>query len=780
MARVSRLSAPARFGALLSLLLSSAAVAAVDSGAMEGSLEPALLEVTVNGQRGEEPAEFLRGPNGALFVSVAFLGHWRLRVPNVAAIRHDGEFYYPLSAMPTLRLSLDQAAQSIAIQADASAFEGQSEVLGYEDMMPMTPSASGLYLNYDLFVEHARGETSGAGAFEAGFFTRHGAGYQSFIASAGGGRTHVTRLETNWTIDRPSHMTSLRLGDAITFAGPGAAPFRFAGVQYARNFAIRPGYLTMPLPVAGGSAAVPSVVDVYVNDALQGQQAVQPGPFELSNIPVPSGGGTVQLVVRDLLGREIVSEQSYYASAQLLRAGLHDFSWEAGFLRERFGRKSNDYGAFFASTTHRYGLSDHFTGEATAQASEDHQMGGLSLAAVVSDLGQAGASASVSHSDAGTGFRAAASFERRASGLSFGLLSDYASADYAVLGVDDGRPAPRLTVQAFADMPLRHGGVGVNFVHRSLRGDEDETVAGIFGTVRVARAVNLQLYARHTMVGESRTSVGAHVAVALGGRRSASASVDSSRFGTAGYLSVQSDPPPGPGDGFRASARIGEASGGEAAYVRNLAGTSLTAEASYARGDVGVRLSAFGSLGLMGGRAFASRALGDSFAAVKLDGLAGVRVYADNQPVGVTDASGFIVIPGLRPFERNTLRIEQADLPLDVSLVSEEVAVRPYGRAGTIVRFETHRERGAILAVKLEDGTPLPTGAIVRIEGRAAGGVAVGGGEVYLTDAVGPLRLTASWDGQACRFDATVPESEDPQPRIEGLVCRRSNDYAAR
>ena len=319
-------------------------------------------------------------------------------MPNAAAIRHEGELYYPLSAMPTLRLSLDQAAQSIAIQADASAFEGQNEALAGEDMMAMTPSASGLYLNYDLFAEHVRGETNGAGAFEAGLFTRMGAGYQSFIASAGGGRTHVTRLETNWTIDRPNNMTSVRIGDSITFAGPGAAPFRFAGVQYARNFAIRPGYLTMPLPVAGGSAAVPSVVDVYVNDALQGQQAVQPGPFELSNIPVPSGGGTVQLVVRDLLGREIVSEQSYYASAQLLRGGLHDFSWEAGFLRERFGRESNGYGAFFASTTHRYGLSDHFTGEATAQASEDHQMAGLSLAAIVFDLGQAGASASVSHS----------------------------------------------------------------------------------------------------------------------------------------------------------------------------------------------------------------------------------------------------------------------------------------------------------------------------------------------------------------------------------------------
>ena len=66
-------------------------------------------------------------------------------------------------------------------------------------------------------------------------------------------------------------------------------------MQYARNFAVQPGYLTMPLPIASGTAAVPSVVDVYVNNTLQGQQQVAPGPFELSNVPVPSGNGTVAI-----------------------------------------------------------------------------------------------------------------------------------------------------------------------------------------------------------------------------------------------------------------------------------------------------------------------------------------------------------------------------------------------------------------------------------------------------------------------------------------------------
>jgi len=790
MAQPFRRLSPARLCLILPLLLGSAAVSAADdadssedtaaAASAEAALEPALLEVIVNGQRGSEATEFLRGPTGALYVSAAFLRAWRIRVPAAVPIRHEGEAYYPASSIPTLRLAEDQAAQSVSIDADARAFEHQNAAFGEADFMEMTPPSSGAFLNYDLFVDHVRGETSAAGALEAGIFTRHGAGVASFIASAGGDRTRVLRLETTWTIDRPNHMTSIRIGDAISSAGPGAAPVRFAGVQYARNFAVQPGYLTMPLPIASGSAAIASIVDVYVNSTLQGQQPVQPGPFELSNIPVPSGGGTVQLVVRDLLGREIVSEQSYYASTQLLRSGLHDFSYEAGLLREAFGRESNQYGSFFASMTHRYGFSDQVTGEATAQASEALQMLGVAATAIVSNLGQVGGSAAASHSRRGTGFRAAGSFERRAAGPSFGILADYTSAAYSVLGVPEARTPPRYTVQAFADMPIRRGGIGVNFLHRELRDEPSETIAGAFGSLGITSTVSVQLYTRHTMIGRRQTSFGAHLSLALGGRRSASASIDSSRGGTAGYLSFQSDPPAGPGDGFRATARLGESSGGEATYVRNLPSASLTAQASYARGAAGVRLSATGALGWMDGRAFASRSLGESFATVKLEGFPGVHVYADNQPVGVTDRNGSIVVPGLRAFDRNTIRIEQADLPIDAMLESEEIEIRPYARTGTIVRFAARRERGALMRVRLEDGSVLPAGAMVRIEGQAEAFVAVSGGEVYVPNVTGNVQMHASWAGQSCAFAAQVPRSEDPQPLIEGLICRRTPTYAAR
>ncbi|HMG46646.1 MAG TPA: fimbria/pilus outer membrane usher protein [Allosphingosinicella sp.] len=798
MARPRRLPITFRLGLLLSLLFGPAAAAADVVGANGAETEaaatatagpadiavalaltPALLDVTVNGQAGDEPVQFLRDRAGRIYISGAFLRAWRIRAPTTVPVRVEGEAYYLAAAMPALRLTVAEAAQSIAIEADPGAFEGQSAALDETEAVAMTPPAIGAFLNYDVFADHYRGKTNLNGLFEVGVFTAGGAGTASFLASAGGGRTQVTRLETTWTIDRPNRMTSIRIGDSISSAGPGAAPVRFAGVQYARNFAVQPGYITMPLPAVGGSAAVPSVVDVYVNSALQAQQQVSPGPFELRNVPVPSGGGQVRLVMRDLLGREIVSEQSYYASAQLLRAGLHDFSYEAGFLREAFGRRSNQYGEFFASTTHRYGISDRITGEATAQASKNTQMVGIAINAIVFDLAQAGGSVALSHSRDRMGFRAAASFERHANSFSLGLRADYTSAHYAAVGFPADRPPPRYTVQAFADMPLPRGGIGVNFLYRSLRGEDDETLAGIFASWQVRPNIGVQFYARHSIVGTRQTSIGAHLAVSFGGRRSASLSVDREHGRSAAYLSYQDDPPPGPGDGFRVMARLGEDEAADATYVRNISAATLTAQATYARGAPGLRLSARGSIGLMGGRVFASRSLGESFAAVRLDGYPGVHVFADNQPVGVTDKSGFLIVPGLRAFDRNTIRIEEGDLPLDVSLASNEIQVRPFARAGTAIRFAARRERGVLMHVRLEDGRDLPAGAQVRAEGAAETFVAVSGGEVYAPNLTGVVRMRASWGTKTCEFTAAVPAGDDLQPRLDNLVCREEPHYAA-
>lgn len=764
----------------VALLIPLSAASAAGDAAPPPSLRPALLEVTVNGSRMSEPALVFRGDSGALYVSGASLTRWRLRLPPGPPVEFDGEAYYRLDQVDGLRTLVSEQDQTLRVEASNALFERQETRLSDSSAMPMTTPGTGGFLNYDLLAEHVSGETSVNGAVELGFFTRHGVATSSFVATTGRGKDRVVRLDTAWTIDWPEKLTTLRIGDSLSIAGPGAVPYRFAGLHYARNYAVQPGFITMPLPALTGSTDVPSIVDVYVNNVLQGSQELGPGPFDLNDIPVQSGGGKVQLVMHDLLGRQVVTEASYYASTSLLRKGLHDFSYEVGFLRDEFGFESNDYDELVASTTHRYGLTDTVTGEAQLQLSEDRQLASLGFTALAFDLGQIGLSASASHSERGTGARASVSFDRQTSGLSFGARGEYASADYAFVSMPKDFVPPRFTGQFFVDTPAFGGTIGANYIYREQRRRDDESLAGIFANFRLGDRTSLYLFARHSASGRKEASVGAHIAIALGGRKSAAATLEQRGGKTDAFLSFQNDPPPGVGGGYRVSANIGPTDGAEAVYTYNFQSATVGAQAGHHDGKTGIRLSAAGGVGLVAGKVFASRQLGESFASVKVGGYPNVDVYADNQLIGTTGDDGTLIIPRLRPFEPNVIRIDEADLPLDVRLSGTEIALRPYGRTGSEVRFDVERERGVLMQVSLEDGSRLPAGAEVRVEGGTTSYVTASGGEVYVPDLAGRARLHARWGIETCSFTVMVPDNDDPQPRLDGVICEKAPVYAVR
>ena len=81
------------------------------------------------------------------------------------------------------------------------------------------------------------------------------------------------------------------------------------------------------------------------------------------------------------------------------------------------------------------------------------------------------------------------------------MLGEYRSALFGFIGMPDDYRPPRFTVQAFADLPVERGSIGFNFLHRSLRGQPSETLAGVFGSYQLSREAMLQLYARRAVRG---------------------------------------------------------------------------------------------------------------------------------------------------------------------------------------------------------------------------------------------------------------------------------------
>ncbi|MGY8786643.1 MAG: hypothetical protein ACKVIB_14730, partial [Pseudomonadales bacterium] len=64
-----------------------------------------------------------------------------------------------------------------------------------------------------------------------------------------------------------------------------------------------------------------------------------------------------------------------------------------------------------------------------------------------------------------------------------------------------------------------------------------------------------------------------------------------------------------------------------------------------------------------------------------------------------------------------TVRIEQADLPFDAQIDAVQLDAVPNLRSGLLLKFPIKRSRGALLTVVLENGEPLPAGALAQIIG---------------------------------------------------------------
>jgi outer membrane usher protein len=131
----------------------------------------------------------------------------------------------------------------------------------------------------------------------------------------------VVRLDTSFRYSDPQRMITYGAGDTINGGLAWTRPVRIGGLQAQSNFLLRPDLVTIPLPSMGGSAAVPSTVDVYINNMKTFSQEVPAGPFGVSNIPLLSGAGNAELVIRDSAGHETKSTLPFYASSSLLYRG---------------------------------------------------------------------------------------------------------------------------------------------------------------------------------------------------------------------------------------------------------------------------------------------------------------------------------------------------------------------------------------------------------------------------------------------------------------------------
>lgn len=691
------------------------------------------LEVVLNGQAASGLIEVERvaspdpdsGEEPRLSIALA---DWQALGLIATAAEVDGAGRVALARLGDVRALYDAGGQRLQLILPIRRFRGSIiDVVGAPASLPDETPLNAT-LNYDMFVQHARPPfASGAGTELAGIVegrlaSAWGSLNQSLISQvpALGGEASVRRLETSYRYYDPVEMVSWQLGDAVSAGLPSRPAIRFGGLQWRRNFSLRPGLVTFPMPSISGSAAVPTSVDVYVDQIRRSQLSVAPGPFTLNQLPVLAGPSQVQVVVRDALGRDQVTTLDLFASPQLLKPGLLDFALQAGVARRGYAGLDDRYDRdALAIGSLRYGLTPRITLQGQGEYAREVS---LLSAGVASLIGQRG---SFALDVAGSRYRGDAGGElsgrfdyyfgrRLILNGSFSEASDQFR-DVATMDVV-GTGLTRSRQQLALSQGFDSGGtLALSWVRQRSLDDSRFSSLMLSAARNVAGRGYLSLSGWQSLEDSSwGTSLGLNWF--LGERQSVGGFYETSNTGSTGVLTAQSTLALDAGWGWRVDAASGQRDYRRAELRNRNAVSDVTALVEDGQsGQIG-RLGATGGLVWMPGTVQAGRRINDAYALVDL-GYPDVAIFHENRLIGRTDREGYLLVNGLNAYQQNKLSLQALDLPLEVSVGDAERRVIPARESGVRVRFDVARNSEALIALRQRDGRWFPLGSRLLLPG---------------------------------------------------------------
>jgi outer membrane usher protein len=788
------------------------------------SAEPSislLLDTVINGSPTNTLTTFVQFPDKSIGASLADLAALGLKVEG----RGPPSTLIKLSEVPTLTYKYDERAQRISITI-GSAYQQPHvlDVRARDLQRPQTPRADwGAVLNYDLFGAASNLIHSNAVSFGGASLTLDGRALspygvfeQTGIASVDSqGREQTVRLNTTFTYADPAHLTTWTAGDTINGATNWSRPIRIGGFQVQSNFALRPDLVTTPMASLGGTAAVPSTVDLYVNNVRTYSQDVGSGPFNLVNVPLINGAGDAQVVIRNASGQTMTASLPFFSSASLLAPGLNSWSFEAGLPRTSFGASDDAYKSTPAvSATLLHGASSWLTYGGHAEATTGLVNGALNLAVKTGVVGVATAAFTQSSYRGKTGSQAAFNYETFFGGISltagiqrtFGDYEDLASvtarlqattvnsnpliylssdtgavSDQINPSLYDSARAPTQIDHVTASGPLGfdpHSNWSLSYVPTRLAsGDTSRPMTASYSRTLPYNASFFATWFRD-FAGARTTGVFVGFNVALGAS-SISTNISS---GSGGETStIQASRPLGlaPGDvGWSVRDSEGAAAFREVDGSVRLAPATLRVGLQQSPAGASGTMEAIGAVAMMGGHFFASDRIDDAFAVIDA-GAPGVLITSENRPIGKTDANGMMLVPTLRSFQNNSIEMDPSNLPVDIQIQSTRQVVTPAEHAGLMVSFAIkHDTSTALVDFVGDDGKYITVGSAGRLQG--AGQFLLGyDGQAFIDNLKASNTVViAQGDGECvARFDFRPAKGK--QVHIGPVVCHRTTVASA-
>jgi outer membrane usher protein len=597
-------------------------------------------------------------------------------------------------------------------------------------------------------------------------------------SNEGLGENGFSRGNTYFAHDDADHDRRLQAGDVTVSGDPLLGDVDLLGFGAERLFAIDPYVYRFPTPAVTGVISSPGTADVYVNGLLARSIPLQPGAFDLSEIPVESGLNDVAVVVRDASGNARTYQQSYFSTDSLLRKGLTDYDYGAGLLRA--GEGSDSYGNAALAASYRVGVSDDATlgGRfvATASGREVEGVSDLRFGPAVFHVAEA---VSDGGGSSGTATDLALSFTGRTTAISAGLTSNGPS--FRTLSATTIAGAnPRLSVQATASQRIGTATVQFSHVRQTFDAGLAQSTDSLTFAGAMGRSAQVAVGAARTRSGVLRpqTSVNVSLTRSLGNRTAITTSESAGALRGAGF--EYREQPISSDEGFGYDARY-DGTGSSSEQLSAVGHTAIADLSAYVQSSGGssptITVAAAGSVAAVDGHVMWSRPIGDAFALVESGAVGGVPVFVDGRPVGRTNGSGLLLVPSLGAYASNRISLDVSGLPLGVDLASGEKYVAPGNRGGSVASFDVERVTYFVGSVRLGSAvsTVVPMGGVLTLSARGTSVSSTlddGGGYYFENLKPGRYRAIVHFAGRICSYDFDVPRPTAVANALGERTCR--------
>jgi outer membrane usher protein len=736
---------------------------------------PEVVAVTLNGDEVADFASIFRTRDGRIFIHEALLKKLRLSVANAQTLRIDGIEYYRIENLPNIEVGFDDGTQTLRIVASALAFNDATYSISGQERRKVQAPPLGGYLNYDLTYSKASNSFNFGALLDANVFGLAGGEFENReIYRQATGINSLYRLDTKYVKDFPDSVTTLTLGDSTTVPSNWSNQIYFGGVQYDTNFAIRPDVIPTPLPTLSGVAQAPSTVNIYVDSVLRSSTTVNAGPFALSNVPVFTGQGNVQMVVQDALGRQQVISQPFINSSLMLREGTHAESVEAGWLRDNYGLASSRYVEAFASGTYRYGFR-YATAETHAEVTVSGQDVGAGSTIPLFNLAILTTSLAASKSAYGSGGLAQVQLSHQSRYFSLSASDTVTTQKYWALGYDNShRPASHEFLAQGSLSPGSRTSLSLSYLNDAYRDLPSVKALAAGLTFDMRRYGNLSFSVSKELSSIRAFTAGALWTIPFGHQSVATSQINFGSRDTTADFEVSKTPDLEGGWGYRARTTVINDDSQDVGLTYLGKAGQFDLNANHASGQENEQAEVTGGIAVLGGIVRPTRWIDSSFAMVEVPIKKTVDVYSNNRVIGHTDGSGIALLPNLVAYENNSIRLDDTAIPLNVTLDLAERTVTPPQKGGYLLKFEAKKVTGATIILVDSRNQPLPAGAVVHIDGQASQQVALKG-EVFMPDVVLPAIVTATWGTRHCTATALAPASQSVLPTVGPFVCTERN-----